>query len=156
MNPGFSERSEGVLEIRYKARPGLGLAIMAAALVAGALGEAWLAFFIGGIGICFLWSERRSHCTFDRTKQRFSFSRGGWFDGPFGEESVEGSFDDLAAINLVRLPGRGADQFLLRAGLRSGRSFDICQGSLGFRQCHEYGERLKDFFRGAIPIKAVD
>ena len=74
----------------------------------------------------------------------------------FGEYHIRYDLTEIKQLEMERHVRRYIDQFRLGLLLDNGQRLYLSAKDLGFSECQDFAEKIRNFLGSEIPIKAID
>ena len=100
--------------------------------------------------------RRPIQCKIDTKAGTIEYKRGGFLGLRFNNQEISRSTSKLLRVEMKRHIQRWGDTFHIDLVLQGNESLPLSHGNLGFGECQEYAEKIKELLGLDISIKAVD
>ena len=95
-------------------------------------------------------------CVLDKQTGQFHYFRSGVFGSRYDSQDVSGSIPDIHQLEMKRRVKYGGDKCQLILLLDRNERLPLSDSNLGFGECQEFAEKIRDFLGSEIPIKVID
>jgi hypothetical protein len=99
---------------------------------------------------------RPIRCVLDKQTGQLHYFRSGVFGSRYDSQDVSGNIADIRQLEMKRRVRYGGDKCQLILLLDKNERLTLSDSNLGFGECQEFAEKIRDFLGSEIPIKAID